>query len=83
MKDVVDWMLWEDMANNDKKGKIQGKSEMEKILEAIDYYKSKYGKIATIVLINTNSSFSIKKDVIDGVSVKKMRNVMPNNYWIN
>jgi len=80
---VINWMLWEDSISNDKKGKILGKSEREKILEAIEYYKSKYGKIATIVLINTDSSFSIKKDAIDDVSVKKMKNVMPNNYWVS
>ena len=76
-------MLWEDTTNNNKKGKILGKSEREKILEAIDYYKSKYGKIATIVMINTDSSFSKKQDAIDGISVKRMRNVALNNYWIN
>ena len=76
-------MLWEDNTPNESKNKkISHKTERDKILEAVAYYKSKYGITATIVEININSNFSIKKDAIDGITVRKVKDVLPNCFWI-
>ena len=76
-------MLWEDNSPNEPKGKNGFyKTERDKILDAIVYYKEKYGIVATMVQINANSNFSIKKDIIEGVTVKKVNNILPGNYWV-
>ncbi len=75
-------LIWEDDTPTDSKGKAKGKSDREKILEAISYFKQKYDVEAKRVLININSAFSLKDDAIDGITISKVRNVSPINYFI-
>jgi len=75
-------LIWEDDTPSISKGKVRGKSDREKILEAISYFKQKYEVDAKKVLINLNSTFSLKDDTIDGVTVVKVKNVSPINYLI-
>jgi C1A family cysteine protease len=76
-------ILWEDSTPTEAKNKkIHTKTEREKILEATAYFKKKYGFPATIVYINIDADFSIKKDAIDDITIKKVKYIMPNNIWI-
>ena len=73
-------VLWHD--ETVLKSKKQKKTDREKILEALAYCKEKYKQDCDYVEINVNAEFSIKKDAIDGVTVKKVKNVLPNQCWI-
>lgn len=82
MPDNIGMLWYDDSLNESKNKKTFLKSEREKILEAIAYYKEKYGINASEVHININSSFSVKKDVIEGITVKKMKGIIEHHFWI-
>jgi hypothetical protein len=64
------------------KSKKEKKTDREKILEALAYCKEKYKQDCNYVEINVNAEFSIKKDAIDGVTIKKVKNILPDQCWI-
>lgn len=73
-------LIWFD--DTRMKSKKEKKTDREKILEGITYCKEKYKCNLTNVEININSEFSLKKDVIEDISVKKVKNIMPDQFWI-
>jgi hypothetical protein len=65
-------MLWFD----DSKASLS-----DKVKQAVDYYRQKYGHGPTHCLVNPKT-LGDGKGQISGVVVREAHNVMPNHYWI-
>jgi Zn/Cd-binding protein ZinT len=67
-------MMWHDGTNK--------KAEKLKVLEAIAYYRLKYKKDVERIFINVNSDFDEKDIEFKEIIIEKVKDVLPNNYWL-
>ncbi len=56
----------------------------EKVIEAAEYYKNKYGKDANICYANPGdlALHEGKQARVGGLLVKPMKVIMPNHFWL-
>lgn len=65
-------MLWLDDSKN--------RSFEEKLLRAADYYRSKYGRVPNLCLVNKKMLPDEKK--IGGIQVRPVANVLLHHFWL-
>lgn len=53
----------------------------DKVSQAVAFYEQKFGEKPTHCLVHPNTLNGGEGDV-EGVTVRKARNVMPNHYWV-
>lgn len=66
-------MLW---FNNDP-----AKPLPEKIGEAAAYYRTKYGAVANVCIVNPKT-LGDEQPIINGVTVKASKQIMPNHFFV-
>jgi hypothetical protein len=54
---------------------------IHKVSRAVDYYKSKYGKIPELCFVNPKL-ITVEKMLIAGVEVRPNLQVLPNHFWL-
>jgi hypothetical protein len=58
------------------------KTEKEKVVEGISWYTKKYGVAPKLIHISLESDLDVKLPEFEGMTIHRVRNIMPNNYWL-